>query len=50
MPLMGHYTSSMHVDGINDRQFRQLLGLSIHVGTAGMMVAVLLASLGGGVP
>ena len=48
--LMGHDTSSMHVDGISDRQFRQLLGLSIHVGTAGMMAAVLLASLGGGVP
>ena len=44
--LMGHDTSSMHVDGISDRQFRQLLGLSIHVGTAGMMAAVLLASLG----
>ena len=48
--LMGHDTSSMRVDGISDRQFRQLLGLSIHVGTAGMMAAVLLASLGGGVP
>ena len=44
--LMGHDTSSMEVDGISDRQFRQLLGLSIHVGTAGMMAAVLLASLG----
>ena len=48
--LMGHDTSSMHVDCISDRQFRQLLGLSIHVGTAGMMAAVLLASLGCDVP
>ena len=48
--LMGHDTSTLQVDGITDRQFRTLLGLSIHVGTAGMMVAVLLASLGHDVP
>ena len=48
--LMGHDTSSLQVDGVTDKQFRTLLGLSIHVGTAGMMAAVLLASLGCDVP
>ena len=44
--LMGHDTSTLQVADITDAQFRQMLGLSLHVGTAGMMMAALLASLG----
>ena len=44
--LMGHDTSTLQVADITDAQFKQMLGLSLHVGTAGMMMAALLASLG----
>ena len=43
---MGHDTSSTQVANITEAAFRKMLGLSLHVGVAGMMVAVLLASLG----
>ena len=44
--LMGHDTSSTQVADITETEFRKMLGLSLHVGVAGMVVAVLLASLG----
>ena len=44
--LMGHDTSTMHVGDITEAQFKKVIGLSLHVGTAGLMMAALLASLG----
>ena len=44
--LMGHGTSTLQAADITDAQFKQMLGLSGHVGTAGMMMDALLASLG----
>jgi len=43
---MGLDTSSTQVADITEAEFRKMLGLSLHVGVAGMVVAVLLASLG----
>ena len=44
--LMGHELSALGMTGVTETQFRKMLGMSLHRGTAGMIMIALLASLG----
>ena len=43
--LMGHDVSAYNIRELRDGSFRKMLGLSLHVATAGLMMTSLLASL-----
>ena len=43
--LMGHDMCNTEVSGISETNLRNMLGLSLHVGTAGLIVCCRIASL-----
>ena len=43
--LMGHNMGTTDVSEISETHLKKMMGLSLHVGTAGVMVCCLLASL-----
>jgi site-specific DNA-cytosine methylase len=45
--LMGHDIGNLDLTGISERQFRHMLGMSLHKSVAGLLVIGLLAALGG---
>ena len=44
--LMGHELQTLNLQNISERQFRGMIGMSLHKGTAGVLMLGLLASLG----
>ena len=43
--LMGHDMCNTELSGISETNLKKMLGLSLHVGTAGLIVCCLIASL-----
>ena len=46
--LMGHKKSELNLADIKKSAFKRMIGLSLHVGTAGMVMSVLLPGLADG--
>ena len=46
--LMGHNVACINFDGVSNNHWRISLGMSVHVGIAGLILAGLIASIGSG--